>query len=239
MLDTEVVILAQDAGTQFGYGLTPRHLSRLPACDGYSIIARTIAQVRRLTTWWPTVITWDFIQSEIAHDSGLACVQLEDPGNSALKGVARYLELRAQQGRRYERTIVLLGDVVYSWACLKSIWEMSGAFGFVGTKDLSLEKGDLWGVAWCRLHEERMLAQLRDALLRHPLGDEHCPSQLRRWITGWQRGRLEDHVARMRRVDAYIDIDDYTHDIDVPMDLVMLPDLSQAAAADDLQSATP
>lgn len=240
MLDNEVIILAQGPMDRMsrhwgrsGVSAAVPELQPLPACGMIPVIMRTMKQAARLGADRPALITWDRVNASITGNA--RWTQLPEPGNSALKGIARYLEIREQQGRRYERTIVLLGDVVYSWACLEAIWGVSKTFGFVGTKDLSMEAGELWGVAWSRGSEDRMIAGLRDALLRHPLGDEYHPAQLRRWVTGWQRGRLEDHVGKLRRTGAYIDVDDYTHDIDVPMNLVMLPDLSWAAAADDAE----
>ena len=233
MDNTEVIILAQGPNR-----LGARHelpaLQRLIKCGDTTIIWRTVRQVRSIGDgWWPTVVTWDHVRAAFAFDSGLACHELVEPGNSALKGIARYLELREQQGRRYTRTIVLLGDVVYSWDCLSAIWRMADAWGFVGTNSLSLEGGELWGVAWHRAHEDRMLGALRDALLRHPLGDEYHPAQLRRWISGMNRGDMRDHVRRLERIGSYVSIDDYTHDIDTVMHLVMLPELSKEAATDD------
>jgi hypothetical protein len=161
-------------------------------------------------------------------------VELATPGNSALRGVGRYLEQRDRDNRRYDHTIVLLGDVVYSWECLRAIWQISKIGGFVGTRHLALDKGDLWGVGWSRALNDRMMLDLRDALLRHPpFEDEYRHGQLRRWVSGFRRGDLADHVIKMQKVEAYTAIDDYTHDIDFPGDLVLLPDLSAAAAADD------
>lgn len=235
-MDTEVIILAQDERGDRGFGGTPRQLSRLPACEGCPVLQRTIRQVRRLSTWWPTLIAWENIAADVAFDSGIACHVLPEPGNSALKGIARYLELRERQGRRYAHTIVLLGDVVYSWACLEALWKMAQACGFVGTRDLAMDRGELWGAAWARSYDGWMLPNLADALLRHPpVDDEYLPGQLRRWVSGMKRGDLRNHVTHLRhRVPCgYIDIDDYTHDLDAPSDLVLLPELSLAAAADD------
>ncbi len=230
-MDNEVIILAQGRCLAMSAESRP-WLQRLTDCDD-TILGRTIRLVRRLGHEWPTLVTWEDVRSDICFDSGLACYVLPEPGNSALKGIARYLELREQQGRRYASTIVLLGDVVYSWACLEAIFRMSRTYGFVGTSNLSPNIGELWGVAWSREFEDLMLTRLRDALLRHPLGDEYHPQQLRRWVSGWKRGDMLDHVAKLTRTGAYIAIDDYTHDIDHPSDLVMLPELSRAAAADD------
>ncbi len=243
-MDNEVIILAQGpenrlAGQWAKHGVNAPipEMQPLLSCGGYSILSRTIRQVFHLSfhARWPSVVSWH------QHRAVRCCratvspagFVLPEPGNSALKGIARYLELREQQGRRYASTIVLLGDVVYSWACLEAIFRMSRTYGFVGTSGLSPNIGELWGVAWSREFEDRMLSNLRDALLRHPLGDEYHPQQLRRWVSGWKRGDMLDHVAKLTRTGAYIPIDDYTHDIDHPSDLVMLPELSKAAAADD------
>lgn len=240
-MSTEVIILAQGAQPRLGNHHGPRQLLFLPAC-GVPILYRTIRQCYHLLDHlsWPTVVTWPEVAA-VSRSWNVQCCNgvvaaahhtLPDPGNSALKGIARYLELREQQGRRYQRTIVLLGDVVYSWACLEALWEKDR--GFVGTSNLSLSKGELWGVAWSRRYEDWMMTQLRDALLRHPpFDDEHEPHQLRRWISGCQRGDMADHVVKLRWTGNYTDIEDYTHDIDIPHDLVLLPELSTAAAADD------
>jgi hypothetical protein len=243
---TEIVILAQ--GQRLGaHGLAP--LQPLPYCGGVPVLCRTIRQVNLLQAgspdgmWWPKVVTWGDVKVATSwpNEDGRFTVTpsydvLPEPGNSALKGIARYLELRDHRIFRYDRTIILLGDVVYSWACLRAIWEMSKIAGFVGTRNLALEKGELWGVAWSRALEDRMMSDLRDALLRHPpLDDGYHHSQLRRWISGWRRGDLSDHIAKLRKVDAYVDIDDYTHDIDAASDLVLLPELSSVAASDDAQ----
>lgn len=241
---TEIIILAQGIHRRLGAHHGPRQLLPLPAC-GVPILYRTIRQCFHLMkhALWPTVVTWPDL-AEVSRSWNIQCCNgvvsaahhtLPDPGNSALKGIARYLELREQQGRRYQRTLVLLGDVVYSWACLEAIWlRGENNWGFVGTSNLSLDKGELWGVAWSKLYEDWMLTSLRDALLRHPpFDDEHEPHQLRRWISGMQRGDLADHVVKLKWAAHYTDIDDYTHDMDIPHDLVLLPDLSTAAAADD------
>jgi hypothetical protein len=170
-------------------------------------------------------------------------VTLSDPGNSSLKGIARYLEadpgvLHAPPARsrpdRVARTVVLLGDVVYSWSCLEALFRASRDWGFVGTPELSNSSGELWGVAWSRNVEGHMIASLRDALIHHPpFAEDYQPGQLRRWISGWNRGDLTEHVEKLRRNGHYIDIADYTHDIDIPAHLAMLPWLSESAAADD------
>lgn len=260
-MSTEVIILAQGTqkrlGTQHGY----KQLLPLPACGGTPILVRTLRQLREfgVPNKQTTVVAWNSLAGSNAPDGGSIpwavikpeqgmhpwTLQLQDPGNSSLKGIARYLELAGGQERgrgRSEVTIVLLGDVVYSWRCLEAI--VTGpagrhggpdpGFWFVGTRDLSASGGELWGIGWKRSFEESMIATLGDALLRHPpFEDEYQPGQLRRWITGWRRGDLVDHVQQIRRTNNYIDVDDYTRDIDTPAHLALIPQLSEVAAADD------
>lgn len=249
MTTTEIVILAQGERRLGCHG--PVQLQPLPACGGVPVLCRTVRQVSLLQAessdgmWWPTIVAWEAVCGLVSWPEPStpampsrsvtpAYYRLADPGNSALRGVARYLELRHQENRRYDHTIILLGDVVYSWACLRALWDMAKTGGFVGTSDLSLDKGELWGAAWSRRHEDRMVSELRDALLRHPpLDDEYQHGQFRRWVSGFRRGDLADHADNLRRSGIYVDIDDYTHDIDHARDLVLLPLLSFAADADD------
>jgi len=235
----EVIILAQGAQRRLGNHAGPRQLLPLPACGGAPILSRTLRQLSEIGSQATMTVVGGPSLTEALFQVAkwpiyTTSVELPAPGNSALKGIARYLELRDAQGRRYQRTIVLLGDVVYSWDCLLEIWDMSQKYGFVGSSNLSLSKGDLWGAGWSRQHEDHMLTTLRDALLRHPpFDDDPEPGQLRRWISGMQRGDLADHIVKLRWANHYADVDDYTHDIDIPHDLVLLPDLSALAAADD------
>lgn len=244
-MNTDVIILAQGTQRRLGQSHGPKQLLPLRGCGGTPILARTVRQIWVLAHWWPTIVTWDAIRlhqevNPVRCGDTLvtpAFFELPDPGNSSLKGISRLLEQRHQSGLRLERTIVLLGDVVYSWRCLESLIELAaGSWGFAGTSDLSPSGGELWGVAWHRNHEDRMMSSLRDAMLRHPpFEDEYQPGQMRRWITGWQRGDLRDHVAQLRRTQNYVAIDDYTFDVDLPKDLLMLPSISSSAAEDDAQ----
>jgi len=234
--DLDVVILAQGTQQRMGHAFryTPKQLLPLKHCDGTAILARTIFQVRqRFPEAKIDLVTWDHVCAGLGGLSDVTLTQLPSPGNSSLKGIARYLELRAPV-RQQSKTIVLLGDVVYSWACLDALAVLSAHMGFVGTADLSSSKGELWGVAWHAIHDDAMMIDLRDALLKHPpLEDTYQPGQLRRWVVGWRRGDVADQVAKLIKTGNYVAIDDYTMDVDLPQHVPLLDNASKLAAADD------
>lgn len=242
----DVVILAQGTQKRLGHTFGPKQLLPLAACAGAPILERTLRQLSRfpealsatVVTWTDT---WAQLQSRTLVD-GVRHVELADPGNSSLKGIARYLEQWDSTERQHgvihrgpsDRVIVLLGDVCYSWKGLNALLLASTEHGFVGTRNLSESGGELWGVAWMRKFEDQMLTDLRDALLRHPpFEDEYQPGQLRRWIMGWRRGSLVERVDRLRRSGLYFDIDDYTMDVDLPIHIPKLAEASVLAREDD------
>ena len=248
-MTTEVIILAQGNQKRLGLQYGHKQMLRLPHCGGggIGILHRTLCQIARL---WPdvsvTIVGWPAITEpllELAFPFGLSAVALPDPGNSSLKGIARYLEsTRARPStppgpdanRSPHHTVVLLGDVVYSWACLGAIWQMTASYGFVGTPDLSEGGGELWGLGWALSHEDAVLGDLRDALLRHPpFEDEYQPGQLRRWLMGWRKGPIAERVRRLQQADLYAPIADYTMDVDLPHHIPLLDPTSRMAAADD------
>jgi hypothetical protein len=245
-VSTEVIILAQGTQSRLGHAHGLKQLLPLPACGGMSIMGRTAIQCRSFVTRDDIVmVTWPEVAMGLRASShpwswpADRVVTLPDPGNSSLKGIARYLESRAAHGDRPvddSRTVVLMGDVVYSWACLEALFQAAGDWGFVGTPDLSASGGEIWGVGWSWDAETHMMVRLRDALLRHPpFEEDYQPGQLRRWISGWRRGDIATHTENLRRTGHYTDIADYTHDIDIPAHLTLLPWLSESASADDRQ----
>lgn len=255
-MSTEVIILAQGTQSRMGRDVGYKQLLPLPHCAGVPILVRTLMQIQSMFERSRiSVVTWHDImqaldapcQNEpwrhvlrstcVAASASVHHVELADPGNSSLKGIARYLENRGDLTANWtESTIVLLGDVVYSWACLASLRVMADRCGFVGTTNLSSSGGELWGVAWHRRHRDGMLAELRDALLRHPpFDDTYQPGQLRRWLVGWRRGDVSDAVTRLTHAGHYRPIDDYTMDVDLPQHIPLLEAASRAAAIDDEQ----
>lgn len=162
---------------------------------------------------------------------------LRDPGNSSLKGLQRALDVLGSAGPvdlPADRMVVLLGDVVYSWACLRAILDVRQGESFAGTRNLSRGGGELWGVAWSRSSDAEIRRQLEAALREHPpFDDTYQPGQLRRllWsLTESRRSRAERYELD---VPWFTAVNDYTMDIDVPEHVLELPRLSKAAAEDD------
>lgn len=248
-MTTEVIILSQGRQTRMGMAHGYKQLLSLPACGGTAIIVRTLMQLSVLDTvspMWVNIVGWEDLleliswrleapvaYAELRNTPGMInMVTLAEPGNSSLRGIARYLDLYSS--RRGDRTVVLFGDTVYSWACLRSMF-LAPAYAFVGTKNLRYDLGELWGVCWAHDCHDAMMSRLRDSLLRHPpFDDDYMPGQMRRWVSGFHRGHMVDHINSMRRMGNYIDIDDYTMDIDTTSQIAMLPELSRKAAEDDL-----
>lgn len=246
-----VVILAQGTQKRLGNACGPKQLLSLAACAGAPIMDRTLRQLDRFPeAVSATVVTWKDVWAQLVARmslgprswggrlsvDGVRHVELADPGNSSLKGIARYLAQRdsTEPQNPEDRTIVLLGDVCYSWKALNALLLASTEHGFVGTSNLSESGGELWGVAWKRKFEDQMARDLSDALLRHPpFEDEYQPGQMRRWILGWRKGSLAERVERLRRSGLYFDIDDYTMDVDLAIHIPKLAEASVLAREDD------
>lgn len=256
----DAIVLAQGTQNRLGHAVGRKQLLPLPACGGLPIMARTVKQLLTFGEAHPmrvTVVSWpDVFQAPawvdairtpprphseaLQADVQLRYVTLSNPGNSSLKGIARYLEEQPKDFQA-EYTLVLLGDVVYSWHALRELVSVAAhpEGGFVGTSDLSSSGGEIWGVGWSRESVDRMMVDLRDALLRHPpIDDDYQPGQLRRWLVGWRRGDLKEHVARAHKSGRYRVTndpgrDDYTMDVDLPIHVPKLVLASTKASQDD------
>lgn len=165
---------------------------------------------------------------------------LADPGNSSLKGIQRYwdLPLSAKPNRPTDRWVVLLGDVVYSWACLRAILDVGPPWcsRFVGTSDLSRSGGELWGLSWTWEANEAMKAALAAAVAQHPPFEDYQPGQMRRWLWHLNASRPSNPKPGTDpdlSVAWYTAIDDYTMDVDLPDQIPALGEVSIRAEEDD------
>ncbi len=265
-MQTNVVILAQGRQERMGDSIAiPKQLVPLPACGNVPLLHRTFTQLVNMP-WWDrdqskiTVVGWHEVFAAFekgplhpavgkAPRAGAqylpACESLADPGNSSLKGIYRYLDARLliPGAWRPERTVVLLGDVIYSWKCLDTIFAKEWAprthengmprCRFVGSSDISPSGGEIWGIAWetnsdrtTGLGRRGVMDALESALGKHPPFQTYQPGQLRRWM--WQI-----HPS-FQATTMYERIDDYTMDIDLPDHLALVGETSVLAARDDL-----
>ncbi len=254
-MNTRVIILAQGEQKRLPNLAIAKQMLPLPACDGTPILYRTLRQLWHLmggigvdaehdhevvvVAWYPLMeqlIRTPVIVKQLFHPSGAAADwkfspkvdSLADPGNSSLKGIARYL--RNIDANRADRTVVLLGDVVYSWNCLYALLrsftdEPPPPLRFVGTSDISPSGGELWGIAWHKDAHDLMETALYNALEKHPPFTDYQPGQLRRWMWAMH--------PKFETTNKYVRIDDYTIDIDVPAHVEAIGAISVAAAADD------
>lgn len=248
-MSTHVIILAQGTQSRMGdsTGGLPKQLLSLPACGNHPILLRTLRQLKALhhhhitVVAWPEIhkalYSWDGPPSVARHLTMFDAVTLPDPGNSSLKGLARYLEQLELTVRatKPDRTIVLLGDVVYSWACLRALMDPAVSYRFVGTSDISPSAGELWGVSFDLPGTTPvMLEALRQALAAHPPFEAYQPGQMRRWL--WAVTRyvsLGQWTQPPKGADWYHAIDDYTMDVDLPEHVEKLDIVSSEAALDD------
>lgn len=259
-MKTRVVILAQGEQSRLRHLPLAKQLLPLPACDNTPILDRTIRQVFDVLAAAQDVFTIDVVshpalcQRYLMHSVKVSVppsaralskgsfwrctpgtLTLMHPGNSSLKGIAEYLIQVAPARAGDERTVVLLGDVVYSWDCIRALLGRSPSIRFVGTSDLSRSGGELWGLAWHREFEETMQRTLADALRSHTPHSIYQPGQMRRWY--WALvALLKKGGDCVSPWPFYVAIDDYTRDIDVQEHVDAIPALSLSARDDDCQN---
>lgn len=169
---------------------------------------------------------------------GLEVWELAHTGNSSLRGLQRMIEgsLRLDGGGNDpDRNVVLLGDTVYSNACLETLIapEMQYAVPvlFAVTPDLSPGGGELYGFAYDRGATPDVQRCIMEAP-HPPVDDDYQPGQLRRILWQYQETFHEPWYARTPSPACCYFVTDYTKDIDTPADLARLPELAAAAAAD-------
>ena len=251
MRKIHVIILAQGSQSRLPELKIPKQFLPLAGCAGCPILLRTFLQLARLNTGRlnVSVVCHQRMVDDI-HSCGANHVRkgdgasmhfvttvLRDPGNSSLKGIARYFAQAKETALGQwldmpdlapDATVVLLGDVVYSWGCLEALlatgydaWTIKVA----ATSDLGPSSGELWGLAWTREQDAYMRERLEAALAKHPpFHDTYQPGQMRQWLYA---------MHPLMQKGALVRFDDYTDDVDVPEDLIALKRTSELAAIDD------
>jgi hypothetical protein len=255
-----VIVLAQGQQTRLaGHLDIPKQCLPLAGCGGMPIILRTLLQLMHINrsgdAMRVTVVCHEGMANELRNETSVftgaledkrhdrACslgvITLPDPGNSSLKGIARTLALfnghqdyLAFTGEP-DVTVVLLGDVIYSWRCLAAILDVgekvragTGLCSFVTSSELGQSSGEVWGLSWHKAGRRMMSEALDRALAKHPpFHDTYQPGQMRHWL--WALPKLEQKLSH--RI-----CDDYTKDIDRPDHLPLVAGISALAAVDDM-----
>lgn len=169
---------------------------------------------------------------------------LHDPGNSSLKGLARVLDHASRTpGVPEGRTVVLLGDVLYSWNCLEALFCPADVrdVTFAGTSDLGPGDGELWGISWFKSTAKLIGGAIDIGLTNHSkFEDEYQPGQLRHVLWAVDRHlnpngmvRKDEKPGQWPARDWFVPIDDYTMDVDLPDHIAKLARHSFLAWADD------
>lgn len=233
-----VVILCQGQQSRLPALLTKKQLLplyRRPDGSEMTILSRTIAQVRSyLPTTARITVIGDSTFASTCRNVAELCT-LGDPGNSSLKGLERYLMLEhgAPQDRRtYPYTIVLLGDVIYTYEAIGSLIGLP-RLAFSVSQDLSLSGGELWGMAWPGDQYGMVHSLLNLALLNHPpsqVDGTYQPGQMRRVL--WM---AREHILDKIMYDVHATGKSYIMDVDIPSDLLELAATIPLVERDDAE----
>ena len=142
---------------------------------------------------------------------------LEDPGKSLLDGIAQTQESWPANAR----TIIALGDVIFSAAAVKTIVTDDSPLALYGRRgpNAVTEKphGEVFAVAFWAGEQPAFLQFVNET------GS---------W-TGRRLWDLEQSIAQARGVCPFVSITDFTDDIDTPDDLKTLPLIEREMGGSD------
>lgn len=161
--------------------------------------------------------------------------QLPAPGKCVVDGI-----LAARPAWDWEgRTIILLGDVVWSRSALAAFLADPRPLVFAGTPDISNSGGEVFGVSFTS--EKEMTVLCMSCPCRKVNFSVVQGGHLRRllWHAQQQKGLVPpDDLGNQEPVqtwhpDLYLPITDWTDDIDTPADVRNLPELAYQSAIEE------
>jgi len=224
---TRILVMAHGRGTRMqpALGTLPKQLINLhpdvddPAADAsWSVLERTLWLLDGCNADVVTVGPKELRHVAIRNNSWLL-----DPGelgHCILDSLAATHEWWDS-----DRTVILLGDVVFSlrvlWAALSCTWPTT----FVGTSTLTPTQGELFAMSFTGSVHDYLKRLLRDMPCRRAGHQNYQPGHLRNLA-----------FEMMKHGAKHIGIDDYTDDLDEPKDLETLPELKHKAHVDLLSS---
>jgi hypothetical protein len=243
---TQIWIMCQGEQRRLAHLGHPKHLLEV---NGEPILRRTLRLLRELDAPHPVVVGRGDLTLEALLDAEKrgACedkldlelgvtrhrvyhrhATLDDPGNCILDGIAAIVNPNADA-----RTVVLLGDVVWSRDALTSVMVDDRPLFFAGTTVLSMSQGEIFAVAWTD-HKE-MTHLLDTVACRRAKWSQQQGGHLRRLLWWAQNRRRLPPVQSSTKTwhpNLYLEITDWTTDIDDDADLQALPEISARCAAE-------
>jgi choline kinase len=198
MPNTSVLILA--AGTGMRFGKRPKQLYGLPR--GETILSRMVRQIRS-RGHEPILVTHNNKLKDAADSLGIQVFEPTKHGWT-VETLLSTLE------RWNDRTIVFLGDVIYSMRVMNEVFACDDQIRVFG------DEYEIFAVVFCRSVWEKVSRVLREVIAMRGKGTL-------RWFyqqyCGFPIGGSEVEDAVFHRI-CYIE--DYTMDIDTPEDCEIL-----------------
>jgi NDP-sugar pyrophosphorylase family protein len=198
------------------------HPKTLLRVGGKELLTRTLDLVQENTT----VIGERYLASYLRDRDRL--ITLADPGYCIISGLAATQAIWCSEGR----VVVLLGDVLYSPECMRSILSDQRPLAFFGTADLSQGTGELFSMIFTK----ETVGEIADMVVRARCNDPesniyqcgHLRTLL--WGTMVNRGQYANHnfydgdgiISNL-----YTIISDYTMDFDLPEHLERIPEIER------------
>jgi molybdopterin-guanine dinucleotide biosynthesis protein A len=236
--NTQVLIMCQGQQRRLPLLNRPKHLLQI---GGVPILQRTIHLLAEHGVPDCIVIGPQAIADDMQHWAiPTFLITLADPGICIVDGILAARDRWSGSAR----TLVLLGDVVWSQAALAAFLADERPVVFAGTPVLSASEGEVFALGFddpqamrnlcmscpCRVDRSRIRGFPRQQgghlrrLLWH--AQEHA------------RLRVHPSLRRSWHEDMYLPIEDWTTDIDTPKDAERLPDLARLAEL-EARSQTP
>lgn len=166
-------------------------------------------------------------------------MSLRDPGSCIVDGILGAVHL--QEGRH----VVLLGDVVWSWAALEKVLADKRPIVFAGTPVLSASEGEVFALAFDDPQEVGNLCttcpcRVDGSRVRSFMNQQG--GHLRRllwWTQEVKRLRVTARARQTWHPDVYLPIEDWTNDVDTPADVARLPELARLAELEERERSMP
>ena len=210
----------------------PKHLVQI---NGETLLARTTRMLRERRRDASIVLIGGGAFSVEAQRLGVEH-RMIDPGRCIVDGILATRDLWAGE-RVVGRTAIVLGDVVWSRAALRSLVDDPRTLVFAGTPDVSSSRGEVFGMTFDAPGWVSYLADTCPCRSANRSFSLQQSGHLRR-LLWWAQHELNLHPFAVNGIDqtwhpsVYLPVTDYTDDIDTPADVAALPALEEADNAE-------